>query len=219
MRLIAFLVFATVWAGHAVAGPASERLFAADVLATVGQSGEVGYAHERTVPEDTGVRSVQNGTVLVVVGAGDDGALEAKVKMGEADKLRVTGVFPVSSGNPLLPILLESSLRAMANATGGSPFYIRNRMKDALGVADGVSDTVAMIDGREVPAQEIVIQPFQNDAKRDRMGDFADMTLRFVMTPEARGGFVLFSAETPASADGTQTYAERIQLDGAEVGG
>ncbi|MFD2441967.1 hypothetical protein ACFSS8_21145 [Paracoccus kondratievae] len=45
---------------------------------------------------------------------------------------RRIGPFPVSGGDPALVFFLENISRDMAMLTGGSPFYIRNRLKDAL---------------------------------------------------------------------------------------
>ena len=41
-----------------------------------------------------------------------------------------------ASANPLLLYFLETTVRAMAEATGGSPYYIRNRIREALVAAD-----------------------------------------------------------------------------------
>lgn len=204
--------------GPAVAGPASEELFRADVLDGIAAKTEIGYAHDRMVLRTEGLRPVEGGTAMVVLGTADDGIRAAQVRMGSGEALRVVGTFPASSGNPLLPIMLESSARAMSTITGGSPFYIRNRMKEALAAADQVNDITIEVGGAEVAAREIILRPFLNDAKRDRMGNFAEMTLRFVMAEAATGGFVLFEADTPPAADGIVAYRETFMLHDTRMG-
>ncbi|WP_258286698.1 hypothetical protein, partial [Escherichia ruysiae] len=45
---------------------------------------------------------------------------------------RRIGPFPSSGGDPALTFFLETIARDMAALTGGSPSYIRNRLKDGL---------------------------------------------------------------------------------------
>lgn len=51
---------------------------------------------------------------------------------GEEAPREITS-FATGSANPILLYFLESAARATAEASGGSPFYIRNRIRDALG--------------------------------------------------------------------------------------
>ena len=76
--------------------------------------------------------------------------------------------FPASGPNPVLLYFLESTARGMAQATGGSPFYIRNRIREAVAAA-GRGDGSPL---------EVAIVPFAADPNRGRMGGFADLTLR-----------------------------------------
>ena len=52
------------------------------------------------------------------------------------DKPQPVGTFPAGVANPLLLYFLETTVRATAEATGGSPYYIRNRIREALVAAD-----------------------------------------------------------------------------------
>ena len=83
---------------------------------------------------------------------------------------RKIGRFPLSGGDPSVVFFLESTTRDMATLTGGSPDYIRNRIKDA--VFRGGS--VAHAEGRTVAT----VRPFAADPARGRMGAFAGLTLR-----------------------------------------
>lgn len=98
--------------------------------------------------------------------------------------------FAPQSAHPVVIYFLESTATHMAEATGGSPFYIRNRIREALSIADGME-----------------ITPFAADANRAKMGDFADLTLRF----ETEGTRVLsLSADTASGQDG---YHESMTLE------
>ena len=78
---------------------------------------------------------------------------------GEAVPL---GTFPSGAANPLLLYFLETTVRVMAEATGGSPYYIRNRIREAL-----VASDLGSVQGE---AREAVLAPFTHDANRDADG-------------------------------------------------
>lgn len=86
---------------------------------------------------------------------------------------RKIGPFPVTGGDPMLTFFLESTARDMASLTGGSPFYIRNRLKDAL-FRGGEVQT-------EGDARVAVFTPFRGDKNAERMMGFQSLELRFTL--------------------------------------
>ena len=144
----------------------------------------------------------------------DTGGSEAVVTMGEVGKLQPVSSWPVSSGNPIVPIFLESTLRTMSRVTGGSTFYIRNRIKEALGTGGTINQIEMQVAGQTVPAQEIVFEPFLKDKNRDRMGAFRDLKLVFVLSEKVPGDIVSFRALTDGAA-----YSEEISFTRVEEGG
>lgn len=112
--------------------------------------------------------------------------LHQKTDAGE----RGAGPFPVSGGDPVLVFFLENTARDMATTTGGSPFYIRNRIKDAVFQGGTVRR-----DGGKVTVE---MQPFAEDPNRDRMGGFQTLTLRFVMGADPKAPIAEMVAETAA---------------------
>ncbi len=107
------------------------------------------------------------------------------------------GTFPSSVGNPLIMYFLETVLRDMANQAGGSPFYIRNRIKDSLLRDADIRPFALSLEGRAVAAQEITLHPFANDAARERMSGFADLTLVAIVSDEVPGWYYSLSAAAP----------------------
>ena len=131
--------------------------------------------------------------------------------MGEESKLRPVSKFPASSGNPLVPIFLESTLRTMSRVTGGSVFYIRNRIKDAFGSSGTMTSVDVTVNGEITPGTEVVFEPFVGDKNRHRMGPFANLTLTFVLSDKVPGDVVRFRAAT--GPDGADTsYIEEIRF-------
>ena len=107
--------------------------------------------------------------------------------------------FPGSVGNPLIMYFLETVLRDMASQAGGSPFYIRNRIKDALLRDADIRPLALSLGGGTVAAQEVTLHPFAEDAARDRMSGFADLTLVAVVSDEVPGWYYSLTATAPAA--------------------
>lgn len=116
---------------------------------------------------------------------------------------RKIGPFPVSGGDPTLTFFLETVARDMAALTGGSPFYIRDRLKDAL----FRGGEVAQADGQRVAA----FRPFAEDPNRDRMYGFDSLTLRFVLD-EPGQPIRRMLAETGPLAGGRPPYRNEMVL-------
>ena len=214
MKRIATMLAAALIAAPVWAGPASERVFSRAAMELVGNEQQVVYAHTRSGTSQEELRPIENGEIRIKVRAADGGGSEAVVTMGEVGKLQPVSSWPVSSGNPIVPIFLESTLRTMSRVTGGSTFYIRNRIKEALGTGGTIKEIELQVSGQSVPAQEIVFEPFLKDKNRDRMGPFRDLKLVFVLSEKVPGDIVSFRAETDGSA-----YSEMISFTRIEEGG
>ena len=91
----------------------------------------------------------------------------------------------------------------MAALTGGSPFYIRNRLKEAL----FRGGEVAIQDGRRIAR----FQPFADDPRRDRMYGFDSLTLRFALD-DPSGPIRQMLAETGPLAGDRPAYRNEMVL-------
>ena len=71
-------------------------------------------------------------------------------------------------------------------------------------------------DGADVSATEIVFAPFDGDRNRDRMGDFKDLKLTFVVSEAMPGDIIRFTAATgPEGPDAA--YREEIAFASVET--
>lgn len=183
----------------ASAGALSDLLMATGVFEGAEIGSAVVYEETRDAPEVEGVSvtGVTGGQVRLEVAGADELRL-----VREADGVATpVGTFSAGAANPLLLYFLENTVRAMAEATGGSPFYIRNRIREALVASDLGAD--------EGGAREVVLAPFAADANRAQMGTFGDLAIRLRFDPAAPARILELSADTPAGADG---YHDRMTL-------
>ncbi|RJL05755.1 hypothetical protein D3P06_05905 [Paracoccus aestuarii] len=152
-------------------------------------------------PQAEGFRPVADGRVLldqVIDPSDQQPVLQVTQKLPERD--RRIGPFPISSGDPVLTFFLEQTARDMAALSGGSPHYIRNRMKDALfrgGELDRTDDAVTAR-----------FRPFADDPNAGRMNGFDTLTLTFVMADPADP-----IREFTARTEGGPGYLSRLVME------
>lgn len=113
----------------------------------------------------------------------------ALLQFWKDEKYRALGTFPASVGNPMIMYFYETVVRDMAEAAGGSPFYIRNRVKDALIDTSDIVEGEAVINGETVATKTIRMYPFAGDPNSDRMQGFGDLELQVTMSEAVPGWY------------------------------
>ena len=200
-------------AGPAAAGPLSDLIMASGLLADAPAGEVLRYSHDRRLPAEAPQaemrragqdyalpKPVVDGLAILTAVPGEDGT-QLVLTLAEAGESRDVASFPAQGANPMLLFFLENVVRNVAAQTGGSPYYIRNRLRDAIVAAD----LGALQDGRAV----IGLHPFAADPNRDRLGAFGDLTLTLALDPARPGRLLDLKADTGAARDG---YSERMVL-------
>jgi hypothetical protein len=219
-RYAAAGILSVCMAAAAVAAPLDgtktyDMLFRGGTLDDVGRDRELVYS-----------RTVTN-TLKPEAGARDTGYIALRFREGAADqadvallefrqdgKHRSLGIFPASVGNPMIMVFYESVVRDMAEAAGGSPFYIRSRVKEALIQTSEVVLGKAVVDGRTVATQTVRLYPFAGDPNIDRMMGFGDLELRVTMSEDVPGWYTHLVAE----AAGGDVYKSELTFQRLEGG-
>lgn len=172
-------------------------------------------------------RSVQNtlkpetvdrdtGDVALSLREGDSDREIAQLEFRQEDKHRSLGVFPASVGNPMIMFFYEAVVRDMAESAGGSPFYIRNRVKEALVTPSDVEPGEAVVNGVRVKTQTVRLVPFAKDPNRERMKGFGDLTLSVTMSDAVPGWYVSLVAEA-APEGSAPVYRMAVEYQGTEA--
>lgn len=215
--LVAALLGAmTPMAGRA--GEAQDRLFAIGVLEGVETGQRLVYGYDRAV----GVASaelpvIEDGKVEMTIVAPETGSREVRVTIFEEARVRRLNPFPEEAGNPLLMVFMETSVRSMAALTGGSPFYIRNRMREALRVQDAGEPVEVVVAGQIYPAERYSFRPFAEDPNRERMGPFADLEISFVISDVVPGTYAAIEAVTGLGPEGKPLLRETMKFEKSEM--
>lgn len=160
------------------AGEAGDAVFAERGPWTEDRDG-LAWSVDVAGPDAPGFLRVHDGRlVLHRVTDPSDGQPVLELTRKTDSRSRQIGPFPASGGDPVLIFFLEQTARDMAQLTGGSPFYIRNRIKDAVFRGGEIR--------REGNHATAVFRPFADDPNAARMQGFETLELRFVMTDPAK---------------------------------
>jgi hypothetical protein len=215
IKLLLAALIGVALASPARTDPTTEALFAEGIFSNMPAGQEITYNHARRGPASPGFTPVMDGRIVIATGQAADGTPGLFLTIETDGRQHQIADFPGNGGNPVLMIFLESAVNSMAAISGGSPYYIRNRIKDALREGGDVADGPQDFAGQAVATHEVMLHPFKTDPNRGRMGEFAELSLRFVVSDAVPGRFLLLSADTPDVADG---YHETISLTGTEEG-
>lgn len=174
----------------AQAGEAGDLVFAERGPWALGDTKLV-WAVTHAGPQAPNFVQITDGSVtLAEVTDPSDGKPVLQLEQKTDTRTRKIGPFPVSGGDPVVIFFLENTARDMAALTGGSPFYIRNRLKDAVFRGGEVA--------RDGDVTTVTLRPFADDPNKDRMHGFESLTMRFVMGPDPKAPIRAFMAETSA---------------------
>lgn len=141
--------------------------------------------------------------------------MTAKLEFRTDDGYRGLGTFPASVGNPMIMVFYETVVRDMAETAGGSPFYIRNRVKDSLIQDAEIEVGEELVNGRTIQTRTIRLYPFADDPNRERMQGFGDLELSVTMSDELPGWYVELLAEVPG--DSAPIYRSLMRFEALET--
>ncbi|SFS80923.1 hypothetical protein SAMN04488040_1893 [Sulfitobacter marinus] len=214
-KTLAAVVFAITLAGGGMAAPLGgdqtyDMLFRNGTLDDVNRDTALVYRRVvvNALNPEAGTRDT--GHVALSFRKGDPSM--AILEFQQDGKHRVMGTFPANVGNPMIMYFYEAAVRDMAESAGGSPFYIRNRVKEALINPSDIEVGEAQFEGRVVKTQTIRLYPFAGDKNQNRMKGFGDLELRVTMSEEVPGWYLSLVAE----AAGGDVYRSELSFDHLE---
>ncbi|MDT1063200.1 hypothetical protein RM190_15090 [Paracoccus sp. CPCC 101403] len=201
LRLIALA--GLLAAPPAIGGEAGDLLFAERGPWDL-SSGPLVWKLDQTGPEVEGFTPLGQGKLTLDKGTDpSDGKPMLQLAEETSRIKRKIGPFPVEGGDPLLTFFLETTTRDMAALTGGSPFYIRNRLKDALFRGGEIRKE----DGKSVA----VFTPFAGDKNKERMFGFDTLELSFTVA-DPKQPILRMAAKTGPLAGGRPAYISEMVL-------
>ena len=213
-KILVFMIFsATLIAAPLRASETYDLIFKTGTLSDVSKDDGLTYNREVELVADTDLGARNTG--MVRLSFEDDDM--ARLKFTQGEKSKNLGAFPATVGNPIIMYFVETVLRDVAQQAGGSPFYIRNRIKESLVQVAKVDDVSVSKGGKAVHASRITLRPFEDDKNRDKMKGYGDLTLTFTMSPDVPGWYQSLVATVDGSDAGVPLYKNALVLEGSEV--
>lgn len=192
----AILALAPAFAGAAETTEAYDTLFRTGTLDDIRRDATLVYGREveSAGAEGTGA---EDGTIELSFATEGEGPETATLMLYRDGQHRNLGSFPAGVGNPMIMYFYESVVRDMAVASGGSPFYIRNRVKEALTREVPVEAGTATFEGAEIDVSRVTLHPFADDPNAGRMEGFDDLALTVTMSEAVPGWYLSLEAIAP----------------------
>lgn len=193
-----------------------DLLFRSGTLDDLARRTELVYRREvtNTLNPEAGTRASGDIALSIL----DGGKPMAQLEFRQNGKHRGLGRFPASVGNPMIMVFYENVVRDMAEAAGGSPYYIRNRVKDALVQSAEMDTGTAVVDGETIETQTVRLYPFAGDPNRDRMQGFGNLELTVVMSEDVPGWYLSLTAEALGEDGAPPVYRSAVVFDTLEPG-
>ena len=210
MRLLtALTVLWALMAALAAAEPL-DRLFSTSGITQLPEGSALIYRHRRADGRPAGGEQATERTIRIERQAGKANVI-ASLEGGAAPRQLAT--FRGTTGNPVALLFIDSVVARVSEASGANPFYLRNRIKEAMQERRHVRQASVRHGGSDLPAQEVTLRPFETDEHADELGIFAALELAFLLSDAVPGGFVSLRA---TAGEGTGGYMEEILLDGTK---
>lgn len=214
MRKSLMAIGLALWlAQPAAAEPAYDLIFKQGTLSDLSLQSVLAYDRQVTIASDPERAQRSTGTVDLAFATDD----MAQLTFRQDDKHQTLGRFPASVGNPIVMYFVETVLRDVAHEAGGSPFYIRTRIKDSLVAPAEIEPVTLRYGDRDVVGQKVTLHPFQDDENRDRMHGYGDLSLSFTVSDAYPGWYGALVADVPGETDAQPIYSNSLILTGEEV--
>lgn len=214
---VAFVgMLAIPFAASAEPTPTPEQLvFEQPFLAKFALGSTISYRFSRTAADANLAPSFEDDVTINVIKPDDapDGGKAVVVQLFTGAKARSFGPMPATY-NPVVLVVLEQDVLEMQKVLGGSPYYIRARIRDALTSAEKVEDVKVDYKGKSIDAWSIKVTPFANDPNRAKLKDFADRTYEITYSDEVPGGLYALHTVTPKAGASTPLLVENLTVTG-----
>ena len=108
--------------------------------------------------------------IVLSLEKGDDADKRtAEVKMFSGVNAKPAGPFQSDIQNPVLLLVLEENVQELSKVFQGNPRYLKNAIRTAWRDAAKIESVPVSVDGKSLPGTRITIQPFLDDAEKDKM--------------------------------------------------
>lgn len=192
---------------------AEQRVFLDNQMKNVSKTTTIEYRFVQTgAPEDNFEDAVK---LNVGEGPADKRTLAVEYLSGK-HKMDLPSIEG-GTGNPVILYFLEHDIRDLHDRLGGQQAYFRKRIRLALANTAQVKAITFSFKGKRIEGSEVTIEPYANDALKDRFGRFAGKTYVFTLSDAIPGNVFEIRTSTPAATGSEPAPAITTALNIREV--
>lgn len=215
LRIVATLLLCgLVSAAHAAPdkGPtAVDLLFNTKHLDSVKKGDVVNYKFKREVQDmRNGGDPFEDDIVIKITGETPENAKNVKLNIFTGDRARAGIETPGMTGNPMLIWQLNRCVASYSKVAGGSPMYLKGKIREALGKDAKVETAQFEIDGKTVDGHKVTIVPFANDPAKNRMNGYENSIMEFLVSNQVPGYLYAMKANYFSNGKGTPKIQESV---------
>jgi hypothetical protein len=118
--------------------------------------------------------------------------------------------IPEANASPVILYFLERDIREMERLTKGKSAYFRKRIRLTMAEGAAVRETTVNYGGRELPAQEVTLSPYENDPLRARFEKYALKRYTFVLASAVPGGVYQVKTALPGALPSDAPVLEEV---------
>ena len=181
---------------------AENKLWMDKHLLNIKQSARLHYEFEKTGSYEEGFI---DDVYLDIVKVNEDGTREVVLDFFSGEQRQKVSPSNVQhvTGNPVIGIYLQGDVYEMSRLTGGGWKYFHRQIKLAIAGSNTSEHVTVELDGKQYESEKIVLYPYENINKKDRLKEFADKRYEFILSDEIPGKLyqirtVINDAENPA---------------------
>jgi len=165
---------------------AENKLWMDKHLLNIEQPARLHYEFEKTGSYEDGFT---DDVYLTIVEVNEDGTRntvldffsnEQKQKVSPSNVEKITG-------NPVIGIYLQGDVYEMSRLTEGGWKYFHRQIKLAIADSNTSEPVTVELDGKQYESEKIVLLPYENIAKKDRLKEFSDKRYEFIISDEIPG--------------------------------
>lgn len=220
MLRVASFVAAVLLSTVALAAPSATQLFFDTAyLPQLPAGTTLNYVYKHVTSEEKLGESFDETLAMKVEVEPTDAAKRvADVEIHRGDRIGEAGPFPTQNGNPIALVLLERDVRELAQLSKGSPFYLRNRVREHLATST-VEPTRFSFGGKEIEGWKMTMVPFAEDPNKDKLLELGARRYEFIFADEVPGGLYSVRVVTPAKEGTTNIIETSLTLTGVTAPG
>ena len=198
----------------AIAAPGTiELFFDTPYLAKLPSGTRIAYSYAHTTAKPDLGDSFDETMQLTLVPSQEDASKPvAKVDIRRGEAEQGAGPFPALS-NPLTLVLLEREAKEITQLSKGSPYYIRNRLRDSLAEAT-VEPASFEYGGKPVSGWKMSMTPFAKDPHKQQLAEIIDRRYEFLFSDEVPGGLYAIRVVTPQPDGKANLIETRLTVEG-----